>query len=113
MGTDTSPSDGVLSSIATRLSHTLRGSDTVCRYGGDEFVILLSETEQAEGAALVARKLRDVVAAPHHVGGHEVSVTISIGISLYPDHGRDADTLIAHADAVMYEAKRAGLAPLR
>jgi diguanylate cyclase (GGDEF)-like protein/PAS domain S-box-containing protein len=98
--------DGVLQSIAARLTGVLRRSDTVCRYGGDEFVILLSEVEHAEDAALVARKLRDLVAEPHEVGRQQVSVTASIGISLYPDDGRDADSLIAHADALMYDAKR-------
>jgi len=105
--------DGVLQSIANRLTGALRRSDTVCRYGGDEFVILLSEVEHAEDAARVAKTLRDVIAEPHHAGGHDVCVSASIGISLYPDDGRDADTLIAHADALMYEAKRAGLGASR
>jgi diguanylate cyclase (GGDEF)-like protein/PAS domain S-box-containing protein len=100
--------DGVLRSIATQLSVALRLSDTVCRYGGDEFVIVLSEIERAEDAALVARKLLQAAAGPHQVEGQDVTVTASVGISIYPDHASDGDTLIAHADAAMYEAKRSG-----
>jgi diguanylate cyclase (GGDEF)-like protein len=104
-----STGDGVLRSIAARLTGVLRQSDTVCRYGGDEFVVLLSEIEHTADALIVASKLRAVVAAPLDAGGREIFVTASIGIGLYPFDGPDAETLISHADGDMYEAKRAGL----
>jgi len=105
--------DQLLRSIASRLSGALRASDTVCRFGGDEFVIVLSEIEHADHASAVAAKLRDAAAGPHRIDGRDVAVTVSVGAAIFPDHGRDADTLIAHADAAMYEAKHAGLGHLR
>jgi diguanylate cyclase (GGDEF)-like protein/PAS domain S-box-containing protein len=105
--------DDVLRSIAIRLTGALRQSDTVSRVGGDEFVILLSELAHVEDAALVATKLLQAVVGPHHVESQEVRVTASLGVSLYPDHGQDADTLITNADAAMYHAKRAGLGQYR
>lgn len=100
--------DRVLQSIAARLVDALRQSDTVSRHGGDEFVIVLSEIAQADDAALVATKLLQVVARPHGVGTQEIHISASVGVSLYPNHGQDAQTLIANADAAMYAAKRAG-----
>jgi diguanylate cyclase (GGDEF)-like protein/PAS domain S-box-containing protein len=100
--------DQVLRSIATRLSGLLRHSDTVCRYGGDEFVVVLSEIERPEHAALVAGKLLQAVAKPYNVGDRSIDCTVSLGVSLYPDHGQDAERLIANADAAMYASKRSG-----
>jgi diguanylate cyclase (GGDEF)-like protein/PAS domain S-box-containing protein len=99
--------DGVLRSVAQRLSRAVRQSDTVCRYGGDEFVIVLSEIHRAEDAEVVGPKLLRALGGPHHVDGEDVVLTASIGVGLYPDHGRDADTLIAHADHAMYAVKQA------
>ena len=100
--------DGLLRSIATRLCGALRQSDTVCRYGGDEFVIVLSELERADDAAGVAAKLLEALAVPHRTDAGELTVTASLGIALYPADGETVDTLIVHADAAMYDAKRAG-----
>jgi diguanylate cyclase (GGDEF)-like protein/PAS domain S-box-containing protein len=100
--------DEVLRSIAIRLTAALRQSDTVSRIGGDEFVIVMSELEHVEDAALVATKLLQAALGPHRVESQDVRVTVSLGVSLYPDHGQDADTLITNADAAMYNAKRAG-----
>lgn len=100
--------DRVLQSIAARLQESLRQSDTVSRYGGDEFVIALLEIEHANDAALVARKLLRAVALPSCIDSQEIHLTASLGVSLYPDHGDDAETLIAKADAAMYAAKRFG-----
>jgi diguanylate cyclase (GGDEF)-like protein/PAS domain S-box-containing protein len=100
--------DAVLQSVAKRLRETLRHTDTVSRQGGDEFVILLSEIESAHDAALVAEKILAALAAPHMVGGRQLCLTASIGISLYPDHGRDTEELVHNADIAMYKAKRSG-----
>ncbi len=105
--------DRFLQAVATRLSRTLRQSDTVSRCGGDEFVIVLSEIEHAEHAAAVGRKLAHAVSRVRCPGAPGMHVTASLGIAIYPDHGRDADTLIANADAAMYVAKRAGFGQSR
>ena len=105
--------DDVLRLIAARLTATLRQSDTVTRYGGDEFVVVLSEIEGAEAAGLVARKLLLAIAGTHRGDSTGLHLTASIGVSLYPDHGQDPATLIAIADAAMYDAKRAGAGSYR
>jgi diguanylate cyclase (GGDEF)-like protein/PAS domain S-box-containing protein len=100
--------DVLLRATAGRLRSMLRQSDTVCRTGGDEFVVVLSELERAEDAPLVARKLLRGTTEPTRLESTEISLTVSIGISLYPDHGVTADALLANADAAMYNAKRNG-----
>lgn len=100
--------DKLLQSVAKRLVGCLRGSDTVSRQGGDEFVVLLSEVEHAEDAAITARRMLDAVSAPHSIDGHELHVTTSIGVSIGPDDGPDADSLIKNADTAMYQAKANG-----
>lgn len=99
--------DEVLRVVSDRLAKALREVDTVSRLGGDEFVVLLPHTG-AEGAIEVAEKIRSALAEPFTVDGRSLSVTPSIGISSYPDDGLDMDTLIRHADAAMYHAKRKG-----
>lgn len=76
-------------------------------------MILLSEIEHADHASTVAAKLLDAAAGPHQVDGRDVAITACVGVTIYPDDGLDADTLIAHADAAMDEAKRAGLSNYR
>lgn len=100
--------DQVLRSIARRLTGCVRESDTVSRHGGDEFVILLSDVENAEAAWQTAEKIVQSVSEPHQCGDHELQLTVSVGISVYPDDGQDAQTLIMRADAAMYHAKSAG-----
>jgi diguanylate cyclase (GGDEF)-like protein/PAS domain S-box-containing protein len=100
--------DQLLQSIAQRLVACVRSSDTVSRQGGDEFVVLLAELGQAADAAVTAQKILAAIAAPHRIGGHDIVVTASLGVSLYPDDGRDAETLINSADYAMYQAKGAG-----
>jgi len=100
--------DKLLQSIAKRLVGCVRDSDTVSRQGGDEFVILLSEMEQSEDAAITARRMLHAVAEAHSVDQHELHVTASIGVSIFPDDGRDAEALIKNADTAMYQAKENG-----
>jgi diguanylate cyclase (GGDEF)-like protein/PAS domain S-box-containing protein len=100
--------DKLLQSIARRLTDCLRGSDTVSRQGGDEFVVLLSEVEQIEDAAFTARRILQSIAAPHTIDDHELYVTASVGISVHPDDGLDGATLIKNADTAMYHAKEHG-----
>ena len=100
--------DRLLQSIAWRLVECVRGADTVSRQGGDEFVVLLSELEQPEDAAHTARRMLQVVAEAHSIDQHDLHVTTSIGVSVYPDDGLDAETLIKNADTAMYQAKENG-----
>jgi diguanylate cyclase len=101
--------DQVLKLAAGRLASSVRAADTVSRHGGDEFLILLTEVAQVGDAVAIADKLDATLAVPSRVGDRDVHLTASIGISLYPDDGEDADTLIERADAAMYHAKRHGL----
>ncbi len=100
--------DRLLQSVATRLTESVRSTDTVCRQGGDEFVVLLDNVEHAEDAALSAQKILDALTASHRIEHFELHVTVSIGISIYPDNGEDADTLIKNVDTAMYQAKEGG-----
>jgi diguanylate cyclase (GGDEF)-like protein len=100
--------DKLLQSVAKRLVACIRGSDSVSRQGGDEFVVLLLDLEHAEDAAVTARRMLEAVALPHSVDHHDLHVTASIGVSVYPDDGLDADTLIKNADTAMYQAKENG-----
>lgn len=100
--------DKLLQSIAERLSSCIRESDTVSRPGGDEFVVLLSEMEKSEDAAISAQRMLKAVARAHSVDEHELHVTTSIGVSVYPDDGADSETLIKNADMAMYQAKENG-----
>jgi len=100
--------DKLLQSIAKRLVSCVRGADTVSRQGGDEFVVLLSEVEQPENAAITARRMLRAVAELHSIEQHDLHVTTSIGVSVYPDDGLDAETLIKNADTAMYQAKENG-----
>jgi diguanylate cyclase (GGDEF)-like protein len=100
--------DKLLQSIAKRLVNCVRRSDTVSRQGGDEFVVLLSEVERPEDPAIAARRLLQAVAEPHSIDQHDLHVTTSIGLSVYPNDGLDAETLIKNADTAMYQAKENG-----
>jgi len=100
--------DRVLQSFAKRLVDSVRGSDTVSRQGGDEFVVLLSEVEHSEGVAITARRLLHLGAEPHTIDQHDLYVTACIGVSIYPDDGLDVETLIKNADTAMYQAKENG-----
>lgn len=100
--------DALLQEVARRLQATVRVSDTVSRQGGDEFLVLLDKIESGEDAARVAAKMLEHLAGPCHLAGHELRITPSIGISLYPDDGTDMAVLIRNADVAMYQAKESG-----
>jgi diguanylate cyclase (GGDEF)-like protein/PAS domain S-box-containing protein len=100
--------DKLLQSIGKRLVDCVRIADTVSRQGGDEFVVLLSEVDFAEDAAILARRLLRAVAEAHPINNHDLHITTSIGVSVYPHDGLDAETLIKNADTAMYQAKENG-----
>lgn len=100
--------DSILIEVARRLRSAMRTSDIVARLGGDEFVVLLPRISEIGDGERVAHKVLDLFTEPMKVGSHELRITPSIGLALYPDHGRDAITLMRHADLAMYQAKNAG-----
>ena len=100
--------DALLVAFAERLRGCIRAEDAVIRLGGDEFVAILAEVKMSEHAAVVAEKIIEAAAKPYLVAGQEIVETLSIGISLYPDDGGDAGTLVRNADMAMYAAKEAG-----
>jgi two-component system cell cycle response regulator len=101
--------DLMLKAVAQRLVASVRKTDTVARLGGDEFVVIaLSEISTPGDAANVAAKLIAAVAQPYSLQGRTVSVTTSVGIGIYPEHGEDAEALMKSADLALYEAKSAG-----
>jgi diguanylate cyclase (GGDEF)-like protein len=103
-----STGDKLLKSVTSRLTDCVRASDTVSRQGGDEFVVLLAEMNEAADAGVTARRFLQVLGDPHSIDGHELQVSVSIGISIFPDDGLDAETLIKAADAAMYRVKESG-----
>jgi two-component system, sensor histidine kinase LadS len=99
--------DQALTQLAARLRTSVRGSDTVARYGGDEFVILAGELDRSEDAAVIAEKVADMIQVPVALPGGPAQVSCSIGISVYPDDAEEAQTLIELADKAMYASKSA------
>lgn len=100
--------DNLLRTVANHFLSGVRDTDTVCRHGGDEFVILLAEVASPAAAKQAATKLLSLFSQPIQVEGRDVKVAMSIGISMYPDDGRDMHSLIARADSAMYQAKAKG-----
>lgn len=100
--------DKLLQSIARRLKKCVRATDTVSRQGGDEFLVLLSEMAHSEDAAVTARRMLEALEAVHVIDQHELHVSASIGVSIYPDDALDAATLIKNADTAMYQSKENG-----
>jgi diguanylate cyclase (GGDEF)-like protein/PAS domain S-box-containing protein len=97
--------DELLKQVASRLKGAVRASDSVARLGGDEFVVLLPMVEDTVAVARIADKMRQAIAAPFMLNGSRVSMGASIGISMYPNDGKTAETLLKNADAAMYEVK--------
>jgi diguanylate cyclase (GGDEF)-like protein/PAS domain S-box-containing protein len=101
--------DSLLKSVAQRLSQAVRGGDTVCRLGGDEFIVVLGEVHDAEEvASLVERRLLPLIRQVHEAAGVELHVSCSVGAALFPGDSQDIDELMRHADVAMYQAKALG-----
>jgi len=100
--------DQLLVNVARRLTSHLRSGDTIARIGGDEFVVLLEQLEQADQAATLAQSCIDTLSRPFALASQEIFITPSIGIALFPEDGSDADTLLKHADIAMYRSKEEG-----
>ncbi len=109
--------DNLLREVAARLEHVIRKSDAVsrqhlgnmfARLGGDEFTVLLSDIQEIEDALKVAERINTSISIPFALGNHEVFVTVSTGIAIYPADGNDCDTLLKNADSAMYHAKEQG-----
>jgi diguanylate cyclase (GGDEF)-like protein/PAS domain S-box-containing protein len=100
--------DRVLQSVAQRLLACVRNSDTVTRQGGDEFVVLLTDLTQPQDAVVSVDKILVALGAVHRIEDHDLSITVSIGIAIYPDDGADAETLTKNADFAMLHAKDSG-----
>lgn len=100
--------DQLLQSVAQRLTACVRASDTVCRQGGDEFVVVLTDMISENYAAATTAKMLAALALPHTIDGKDLHITASIGVSIYPSDGTDAESLIKNADTAMYHAKESG-----
>ncbi len=100
--------DRLLQVIGSRLVTCVRAEDTVARMGGDEFTILLADLHDRRGAAAVAQKVLEAIRQPIHIDEHELYVTTSIGIAIFPDDGADAESVLKNADRAMYRAKEVG-----
>ncbi|HMG88090.1 MAG TPA: diguanylate cyclase [Terracidiphilus sp.] len=100
--------DKLLQSVANRMLECVRSPDTVVRQGGDEFIVLLQELKHPQDAVFTVARLLKTVASMHSVDSHEICITASIGVSIYPSDGQDGETLIRNADIAMYYAKKNG-----
>ncbi len=100
--------DRLLQHVSARLSQTVRESDTVARIGGDEFNMVLADLGRSEDASEIARKIVDSIREPIQLNGHELHMTTSVGISIYPDDSEEIETLLRYADIAMYHAKENG-----
>jgi diguanylate cyclase (GGDEF)-like protein/PAS domain S-box-containing protein len=100
--------DLLLKKVAKRLSASIRSEDTVARQGGDEFIVVLPYITETNVVELVSQKILTQLSEPYHINQHEFYLTCSIGIALYPEHGKDADVLLKHSDTAMYNAKSSG-----
>lgn len=97
--------DNLLMTVSKRLAACVRDSDTLARLGGDEFVVVLNNVLHEEAITIVAKKILAIISEPIYIDGHEIYITVSIGIAVYPMNGEDSHTLLKHADLAMYQAK--------
>jgi len=98
--------DRLLQAVAQRVRNTVRAADAVARLGGDEFTVILNELDSPAAAATAAHNIVRMLSAPFPIDGHDIFVTASVGIAMYPHDGADVATLVKHADSAMYRAKR-------
>lgn len=100
--------DDLLRQVADRLVTTVRQADTVARLGGDEFMIALPELSHADDAAALGATVIEAISQPYRIQGHDVCLTASVGLSIYPIHGENVESLMKNADLALYEAKHSG-----
>jgi diguanylate cyclase (GGDEF)-like protein/PAS domain S-box-containing protein len=100
--------DLVIQAVGQRLTNLLRKGDTVARIGGDEFILLLPTLQKEDNASRVAEKILSTFNEPFYLGNHQIHITPSIGIAIYPDHGNNMDLLLRNSDIAMYAAKEDG-----
>jgi len=100
--------DEVLIEISKRFKSVMRNNDTICRHGGDEFLIMIQDMNNMEGIISILRKIMDTISEPINFNQHKINITISMGISLFPNDGRTVDDLLKNADSAMYKAKDEG-----
>jgi diguanylate cyclase (GGDEF)-like protein len=100
--------DALLRLVAQRLQAEVRGGDSVCRLGGDEFVCVIGAPASSEDVRAVAQRLRRAVCRPYEIGSDSYVVGCSVGVSMHPQHGTTAESLLARADSAMYAAKASG-----
>jgi diguanylate cyclase (GGDEF)-like protein len=100
--------DMLLNMVAARLAATVRQEDTVARLGGDEFVIALWRLSHGDGVSELVSKVLQAVSQSYSIQGRGVNISASIGVSIYPTHGEDVESLLKSADLALYEAKRTG-----
>jgi diguanylate cyclase (GGDEF)-like protein len=100
--------DRILQAIGNRLTGVIRASDTLARLGGDEFMLVMPETNRRKDAAATAQKIMDSFTEPFSIDGHQINLSISIGIAIYPDDAEDMETLMKKSDAAMYYSKAHG-----
>nr|MBP9561594.1 GGDEF domain-containing protein [Syntrophorhabdaceae bacterium] len=100
--------DRLLRAVAKRLMSQIRRGDTVARMGGDEFILIFTDLKDRYDAKIIAQKIIEEFKPAIHFDGMKINITISIGIALYPEHGRDIDTLVKNADIAMYKVKNSG-----
>jgi diguanylate cyclase (GGDEF)-like protein len=98
--------DEVVQAVARRLELVVRDADSVSRHGGDEFLILLADISQPSDAEVIAEKILVAIAEPINIQGHELIISVSLGITIFPDDGENAEALIKRADEAMYVSKR-------
>ena len=101
--------DEVVQLVARRLESVVRDADTVSRHGGDEFLVLLVDIGEASDVASIAEKIVTAIALPAYVQGHTLEISVSLGITIFPEDGENAEALIKHADEAMYLSKRTKL----
>ncbi|WP_159881115.1 sensor domain-containing diguanylate cyclase [Paenibacillus puerhi] len=100
--------DELLAAASSRLSHSIREPDTVCRMGGDEFVVLVQQFEHPEDVVKIGRRISEALGQPFDIGGHQIRISSSIGAALYPVDGLDGESLLQSADHAMYASKQLG-----